>query len=69
MGGMTRPERTHGDIALEAALASMEGANPRSAAIVLFFAAARHLGNTFDAPTAGSLAYMMADELATGGGK
>lgn len=57
---------THGKRAVEAALAALDPCHHRTAVIVLFFAAARELGATFDAETAAELAYMMADELATG---
>jgi hypothetical protein len=57
---------THGERAIAAAMEALHPCHERTAAIVLFFAAARLVGQTFDAETAGSIAYMMADELATG---
>lgn len=63
---MTNKTKTNGERALAAALEELKPCNERTAIIVIFFAAARLLGETFDAETAGDLAYSMADELATG---
>lgn len=62
---MNTSATTKGERALERALKEIGGIE-RTAVILLFFAAARRMGKTFDAATAGELAYMMADELTTG---
>lgn len=57
---------THGDRAMQAAVEAFGMKNERAAAVYIFIAAARHLGRVVNDPkTAGELAYMMADELAT----
>lgn len=52
--------------ALKAALEAIGPCHERTAALLLFFAVARHLGEVYDRETAGELAYMAADDLATG---
>lgn len=53
---------------MEAAIQAFGSSNERAAAVCVFIAAARHLGEVLreEPETAGELAYMMADELATG---
>lgn len=59
--------QTHSDRAIEAAVKALGPTNPRTAALLLFLAAARHMGAILDEPeTAAEFAYMAADELATG---
>lgn len=56
--------QTHSERALDAAVEALGPTNPRTAAILIFFAAARHMGYVLGSPeTAAELAYMMADEL------
>lgn len=60
--------RRHSARAIDAAIEAMGCPHPRTAAVTLFLAAARHLGHVLDDPKAASeLAYIAADELATEG--
>lgn len=63
---MKSSTKTHGERALTAALDELKPCSERTAIIIIFFAVARRLGETFDPETAGDLAYSAADELATG---
>ena len=48
-------------------MAALGSPHPRTAAVALFFAVARHLAVVLDdRQTASELAYIIADELATG---
>jgi hypothetical protein len=58
---------THSERAMQAAIEAFGMDNDRAAAVYIFIAAARHLGRIVESETAAGLAYMMADELATGG--
>lgn len=56
--------RTHSERAMEAALTAFGSSNERAAAVCVFIAAARHLGEVVGPKSAAELAYMMADEQA-----
>lgn len=59
--------KTHSDRAMEAALKTLSGTTPRNAAVLLFIAAAHHMAKVVDDnSSAAELAYMLADEMATG---
>ena len=59
--------KTHSARAMEAALKAFDGTSARNAAVLLFFASARHMAAVLkDNPTAAELAYMIADEIVTG---
>lgn len=59
---MTQPK--HSDRAMAAALAELKGTNPRTAAMLMFFAAARTLRVAIGSRRAAALAYKIADEFA-----
>lgn len=59
--------KTHSARAMEAALKAFDGTSARNAAVLLFFASARHMAAVLDDPkAAGELAYIAADELTVG---
>lgn len=58
--------RTHSERAIEVAVQTLGARDPRTAALVLFFGAAKHLADTIGQEGAAEIAYQAADHIATG---